>query len=136
MPTLPEHASALFHDLPKPTGAVCSLDNKSCFFLSIPLHKSPARLRTSLKTKLLKCAALACASAALFTITAYSSPNGTVQPGETVTMQVGEGLALTVEKPSNTRNTTQHKKEASWQKCSYSSPTIAMSAMRWWITVR
>jgi hypothetical protein len=77
MPTLPEHARDQFPDLNKPTGAVCSLDNKSCFFLSIPLHKSPARLRTSLKTKLLKCAALACASAALFNITACSWPNGT-----------------------------------------------------------
>ena len=39
--------------------------------------KPPVRLRTSMKTKLLKCAALACVSAALFSIAACASPNGT-----------------------------------------------------------
>jgi hypothetical protein len=61
MPTLPEHARARF---------------QSCFFLSIPLHKSPKRLRTSMNAKPPKWTALARASTALFTITPAPRQDG------------------------------------------------------------
>jgi len=102
MPTLPEHAGTRFRDLSKPTGAVCNLGCKYCFFLSIPLHKSPKRLRTSMKTKLLKCAALACVSAALFTLTACSSPQGTM---ESTAIETADG-AIVVDKFTTTATVT------------------------------
>ena len=69
MPTMPAYARPNAMYLPKPTGAVCNLDHRSCFFLSIPLHKSPKRLRTSMNT-----------SMSGRTRSRSSSPDGTTRP--------------------------------------------------------
>ena len=65
--------------------------------------KPPVRLRTSLKTKRLTCAALACVSAALFTITACSSrPGGTE---ETTAIETADG-AIAVDTFTTTATVT------------------------------
>ncbi len=45
MPQMPEHARAGFHVLAKPTGAVCNLDCKYCFFLSKEMLYPGSRFR-------------------------------------------------------------------------------------------
>ena len=47
MPQCPSTPGPDSTALAKPTGAVCNLDCKSCFLLSIPLHESLQRLTTS-----------------------------------------------------------------------------------------
>ena len=43
--TLPENAQSAFHLLAKPTGAVCNLDCKYCFFLSKEMLYPGSRFR-------------------------------------------------------------------------------------------
>jgi uncharacterized protein len=45
IPTMPQHARAPFHVLAKPTGAVCNLDCKYCFFLSKEMLYPGSRFR-------------------------------------------------------------------------------------------
>ena len=44
-PTMPPHARAYFHLLAKPTGAICNLDCKYCFFLSKEMLYPGSRFR-------------------------------------------------------------------------------------------
>jgi uncharacterized protein len=122
---MPEHARARFHVLAKPNGAVCNLDCKYCFFLSKEMLYPGSRFRR--------------ADALLET---YIQQLLESQPGPDVIVgwQGGEPTLMGLEFLERSIEDAPHHltqaRRPSWQKCSYSSPTIAMSAMRWWITVR
>lgn len=45
MPQMPQQARVQFHVLAKPTGAVCNLDCKYCFFLSKEMLYPGSRFR-------------------------------------------------------------------------------------------